>query len=210
MPNPFATTSQQDSKPVLTPQESNDVLGAIAIKKQTPGPIARLRQRHAISVAQTAVMMRRVEAVRDVQNAEVDVVRLEAIAAATTAARLRGINLRAAIVAECATSLGSLQTSLVVEKAAVSSELGGARFAGAHANLQAHNERRDEVLAQHKAGQLTDDQACKMIALIEGLHAQAEEAVDESYEGGRKVLSSAFELATVTASEVKKSLVEHN
>ncbi len=204
MPNPFK--SETSTKPVVVPQTTNGTYGAIAIPTFEPGWFAKLQQNRAASRASTQIMLKRVEAVRDVQVAEIDVIRSEAISAAVTAARLRGVNTRAAIVAEHASSMGALQTALVTTSQSIATELSGARYAGAHHNLVVHNQRREEIAKRLQAGQIDDHEALKMLELIEALHQQCEEMTDLSYEGGRKVALKAFKLATDTADEISRQI----
>lgn len=203
MPNPFG--SNHNPKPVLASQDKG-AFGAIAVAPQTLSGVARFLEKRAIAKSQLEIIRERVKASTDVQKAELAVVRDQAIAAVTTSAILKGINTRAAIVATEAAALGGLQTALVVQKASIGSELAGARLASAFENLSAHNERRDIVMQKFADGELDQTQADCMLQLVAGLHAQVEDAVDKSYEGGREVLNNGFELATKTAAEVAQKL----
>ena len=208
MPNTFSGATA-NTKPVLAPQvKADEAFGAIAIPNQKPGPIALLKQRMAIGKAQTSIMRRRVEAAAAVQHREITVVRDEAMLSIATTATLNGLNIRAAAVAEQAAVLGGLQTALLAEKAAITSELVNARIAATFANLASLNEKRKFVEAEHQAGNLTDQQAVNLIALLDALFAEAEESTDETYNDGRRVHSDAFKLATKTAGQVAHSLEE--
>lgn len=206
MPNTFSGATA-DSKPMIAPQvKADEAFGPIAIPNQKPGPIALLKQRLAIGKAQTSIMRRRVEAATAVQHREISVVRDEAMLTIMTTAALTGLNIRAAAVAEQAAVLGALQSALVAEKAAITSELVSARIAATFANLASLNEKRKFVEAEHRAGNLTDQQAVNLIALIDAVFVEAEESVDETYNDGRRVHSDAFKLATKTAGQVAYSL----
>jgi hypothetical protein len=198
MPNPFKPATDA-AKSIET---SETAFSAIAVKPQKLTVIGQFLENRAIGKTQREISARRVRANADVQIAQVNAVRDQAIAAVTAAAVLKGINTRAAIVAQEAAALGGLQTALTVQKASIASELAGARLASAMGNIDDRKARQNIILAKFNKGELTSDEADCMLELINGLHGQVEDAVDRSYEGGREVLNQSFDLATKTAAEV--------
>jgi hypothetical protein len=211
MPNPFALTgSTAAAKPAVISQTKPDSeFGALAIPNIKPGFIARFEQRLKITKAQREIMTKRVSAARDVQLTELEIVKQEAIATVSTAAKLNGLNVRAAVVSEQAAVLGAQEVALLNEKAAISSELISARLAATFANLSTLNEHREHIRNLKAKREIDDEQMTLLFELVDALFAEGEDAVDTTYQACRQVQKDAFELATKTASEIARSLEEN-
>ena len=202
MPNPLQIINQ--SKHAVAVQDVT-AYGPIDVEPRKPGTIARTLQAWATDRAQTVLFKNRLAANLAVKVAQQDALRDEMKTIVIAAAKMHGGQVRANLSAGCASELNRHVNALVAEKQAVTGKLTAKRCEMAMENYITHQDRRNDIMAQLKAGKFTEEDAEHLLEIVGVLKVQAESAVDNTYEAALLVASEAMRVATATAAEMMTS-----